>query len=398
MVVDRRWIETVPVFADFARAADPSAYARLPDCWCIGISDVINSTGAIDAGRYRDVNLVAAGCISAVSNALSGELSLFAFGGDGARFAVSPEHAQIAADALSRTATWARRELKLDLRVGMTTVAEIRAAGFDVRAAFLKPTEHVQYAMFSGGGLEWADAQLKRGEIGLPPAAPEDEPDLTGLSCQWGPVASRQGAILSLIVKPLPGAPQEHFAEVVTLVIETLEQSDRINPVPADGPEVHWPSAALGSQSRIASRGRPRWLRRVRAFATAAIAWLIFTLGLRVGRFDPGRYRREIATNSDFRKFDDGLFMTVDCSLESAERVRAILEDEASRGLFRYGLHLQDEALMTCVAPSIVTSDHLHFIDGSGGGYAEAARRLKAHRHTVAVANADDGSNAIVTC
>ena len=45
------------------------------------------------------------------------------FGGDGAHFAVPPEQGEAAAEALSRVATWAGRDLDLELRVGMTTVA-----------------------------------------------------------------------------------------------------------------------------------------------------------------------------------------------------------------------------------------------------------------------------------
>jgi hypothetical protein len=62
-------------------------YAALPDDWYIGVSDVVDSIGAIEAVRYRAVNLAGAASISAVANALGGELPLFVFGGDGARFA-----------------------------------------------------------------------------------------------------------------------------------------------------------------------------------------------------------------------------------------------------------------------------------------------------------------------
>ena len=141
---------------------------------------------------------------------------------DGARFAVPASEAQIAADALSRTAKWAQRDLDLDLRVGMTSVAEVRAAGFDARAAFWQASENVEYAMFSGGGMEWAEAQLKTGAIELQPAGPQDDPDLSGLSCQWGPIAPSNGNILSLIMKPAPHAASSAFAQVSSKVISIL--------------------------------------------------------------------------------------------------------------------------------------------------------------------------------
>lgn len=42
-----------------------------------------------------------------------------------------------------------------------------------------------------------------------------------------------------------------------------------------------------------------------------------------------------------------------------------------------YGLHQSDSALMTCSLFSLEESEHIHFIDGSDGGYALAARQLK---------------------
>jgi hypothetical protein len=44
----------------------------------------------------------------------------------------------------------------------------------------------------------------------------------------------------------------------------------------------------------------------------------------------------------------------------------------------RYGLHRQEAAMMTCFTPSVMRSDHVHFIDGARGGYATAATALKA--------------------
>ena len=68
--------------------------------------------------------------------------------------------------------------------------------------------------------------------------------------------------------------------------------------------------------------------------------------------------------------------MTMDCSLESIDSLKKLLVDAANEGILRYGLHIQDEALITCVVPSVYEKAHMHFIDGSGGGYAAAALQL----------------------
>ncbi len=374
--VSEQWLKTVPVLDHFAQVADASRFAPLPDGWVIGVSDVVDSTGAIAAGRYKAVNLAGAATISAVANELGGRLPLFVFGGDGARLAVPPDQATATVGALARVAMWVERDLDLRLRVGVTPVAAIRAAGFDARAAFWQASEHVRYAMFTGGGLEWAEAQLKSGAIGIAPGPADDEPDLTGLSCQWGAIPARQGKIVSLIVKQTTAASGARFADVAARIVTEIEGATGVNPVPTDGPAVRWPSAAVDLQARLPHERQPRWRRLLRVSASATLAWLVFRLGIRLGRFDPDRYRREIALNTDFRKFDDGLMMTVDCAPATATRLRTILDEAVAEGVVRYGMHMQDSALMTCVVPSVLASDHMHFIDGAGGGYASAAHQL----------------------
>ncbi len=371
------WLASVPTLANFAEAADPARYAPLPDDWVIGVSDVVNSTTAIAEGRYKAVNVAGAATISAVGNALGGPLQLFAFAGDGAHFAIPARHRATAELALARISDWVGRTLHLDLRVGTVPVADIRAAGLDARVALWAASPDVRYAMFSGGGLEWAEAQLKHGTVAVSAAADGTDPDLSGLSCQWGAIRPKQGAILSLIVKKPPDASQDRFAAVTDAVLAELEGEGRPNPVPQQGPDVQWPKGSIYLQSHVSYGHQPHWLRVTKVFLFQAMAWLVFKLGLRIGRFDATRYRREIAANTDFRKFDEGLLMTVDCTPETVERLRAILDAAEAEGAVRYGMHVQDEALMTCLVPSLVDSHHMHFVDGAGGGYAAAAQRLR---------------------
>lgn len=371
------WLETLPVIEQFSQVADSANYAAVPDDWLIGISDVVGSASEIRAGRYKAVNLAGAATISAVSNALAGALRLFVFGGDGAHFVVSPEHHGIAKNALARVAIWAERDLHLHLRVGMVRVSDARAAGFDTRVALWQASENVRYAMFTGGGLGWAEAQLKSGVIGLKSASTLEEPDLSGLSCQWGPVRSLNGSIVSLIVKPVGRDVSSGFVQAVTDVITTLDQASPLNPMPLNGPDVRWPAASLELQARVSRKNQSVWWRRWQVTVSAILIWLIFRLNIPVGRFDPARYRREIHENSDFQKFDEGLMMTVDCSAETISRLRSVLQSAADEGVIRYGIHLQDEALVTCVVPSVLTSDHMHFIDGADGGYVAAAQQLR---------------------
>src|SRR5271165_6801064 len=161
---------SLPVFDNFADAVKTKNYRPLPDDWVIGFSDVVGSTQAIAQGRYKAVNMVGAGVIAAVANAVNRRPFPFVFGGDGASLAVSGADAPAAAAALAGMAVFARSEFGFELRVATIPVREIRAGGRDVRVARFAASTHCLYAMFAGGGLMWFEQEAKRGRYALPTA------------------------------------------------------------------------------------------------------------------------------------------------------------------------------------------------------------------------------------
>jgi Protein of unknown function (DUF3095) len=368
----------IPVFRGFDRLMDPVLYVPLPDDWTIGVADIVESTKAIAAQRYKAVNMAGAAVIAAVTNALEGREFPFVFGGDGASFAVAPSDLAAARGALAATASWVRDGLELAMRVALVPVAVIRASGLDVRVARFGPSANLSYAMFSGGGLGFAEAAMKRGEFAVAPAPADTQPDLTGLSCRFEEIPSARGLILSVLVVPAERADPHLFRQVIEDLIHLIEKSpDAGRPVPAGGPPLRWPPQGVAYEAR-AARGGPLFARRSMVLAVTLWAYVVMRLGIKVGNFVPKTYVQQVVENSDFRKYDDGLRMILDCSEELAQALSDRLARAASDGIVRYGLHRQDAAMMTCFTPSVMRSDHVHFIDGARGGYASAATALKA--------------------
>jgi hypothetical protein len=368
----------IPVFRGFSSLMDPGLYSPLPDDWIVGVADIVESTKAIAAQRYKAVNMAGAAVISAVTNALDGREFPFVFGGDGASFAVSPDDLTRARDALSATATWVRDDLDLVMRVALVPVAAIRAQALDIRVARFGPSPNLSYAMFSGGGLGWAEAAMKRGEFAVEAAPSGTQPDLTGLSCRFEEIPASRGIILSVLVVPAPDADPAAFRKLIEGVIGLVERSpDAGRPVPAAGPPLRWPPAGVEYEAR-AARGGPLFKRRAVVLAHTLFVYVIMRFGIHVGGFVPKTYVQQVVENSDFRKYDDGLRMILDCTPELERALNDMLKSARSNGIVRYGLHRQDAAMMTCFTPSAMRSDHVHFIDGARGGYASAATALKA--------------------
>ncbi len=370
----------LPTSADFSRLGDPAAYVPLQDDWVVGVADIVRSTAAVEAGGYKQVNTVAAAVIAAIANGLGEKDFPFAFGGDGAGFALPAAEAELGRTAMAAVAGWAREAFDMTLRIAMVPVATIRESGHDVRVARFSPSADVSYAMFDGGGLAWAEQRMKAGAYQLEPATGDAaRPDLTGLTCRFSEIPASRGLILSIILMPAPAVAPERFTslagEILALGADGVEVG---SPVPPEGPEQHWPPAGFPIEAKVwaAKTGRALWSSRLSVLLRSFLAHLTFTTGIRVGRFDPKRYRAELVRNTDFRKFDDGLRMTLDCTPAVADRIEQRLRLAAADGIARIGTHRQEAALMTCFVPSASRSDHVHFVDGAAGGYAAAAAML----------------------
>ena len=369
---------SLPVFDNFADAVKTKNYRPLPDDWVIGFSDVVGSTQAIAQGRYKAVNMVGAGVIAAVANALGRRPFPFVFGGDGASFAVSPSDAPAAAQAMAAMAAFAHAEFELDLRIAAIPVRDIRAAARDVRVARFAASEHCNYAMFAGGGLSWFEERAKRGDYALPPAPRGALPDLSGLSCRWGVAPAKYGLVLSVIVSPRGDDPR-YPALVDEVVGMALAAAQSGRPITVESLGVGAAGQAIALE---ATAVKASGVSGMRAQLTAAMNYLIgltfHRFKLKAGGFDAALYTAEVAANADFRKYDDGLRMTLDCAPAFADDLEARLaatDDFADWGVFR-----QKAAQITCFVPSISEHGHVHFVDGAEGGYTMAATAMKARR------------------
>lgn len=338
-----RFYEELPAFDSFDGATEFEAYTPVPDDWVVLISDVVGSTVAIREGRYKDVNMVGAATITAVLN------------------------------ACDTTAV---------------PVAELRRRGVDVtvRKFLLSPGNHL--AMLAGGGAELADDLIKdaSGQWLLKAEGDRTPPDLEGLSCRWQPLSSRDGTMMTLMIKGRDSDPAAEAAllrRVLTNIARILGH-DLTASAPANegSMKFSWPPAGADREARSLARGGPVLKKKAWVLGTGLVQAWCEKFDKKAGDYDAPKYRQELRANTDFRKYDGVLRTVLDVTTEQAHAVEAYLEREHQAGHLVYGVYLTDAALMTCLVFSLEQSEHVHFIDGSDGGFAMAAvgfkERMKA--------------------
>jgi hypothetical protein len=381
-----RFYNALAPFRRFDDFTDLGAYEPVPDDWVVMIADVEGSTRAIGQGRYKAVNMVGAASITAVLNIRGAVEIPFVFGGDGGTMVVPGALGAAASDALLRLQAAAERMFGLALRVGAIPVADLRALGEDVRVRKyeLSPGNHL--AMFAGGGIERADALLKSAAPGGPYLlqAGDDpgDPDLEGLSCRWEPLTPKNGRMMTLMVQGTASDPAEEsrlLGEVLAAIADIL--GDRLAdfaPASSHSMRFKWPPRGLRLEARATAGAKGYGKRYRAALISSLIQFFCERFDRRAGAYNAPVYREELRANTDFRKYD-GLFRAVlDVSADQAERVERYLESQYRAGRLVYGLHLAGRALMTCLVFNLAQSEHVHFIDGSDGGFAVAATGFKA--------------------
>lgn len=377
------FFERLPVLRHARDTFDAQHYRAAPDDWALAVTDIVDSTGAIAAGRHKTVNFVAAMAIAAAKNLCAPESIPFLFGGDGAVLMVPPQHAAQARVALARARGAAQREHGLTLRVGLVSAGVLRRFGCDVRVGRYEPSPGNSFGVFLGGAVAvLEDAVRGRGHAELAAMAAIGEElddrapvDLTGLSCRWDALRSQRGKMLTLIIQGAPDPGAIHAA-----VLQLAQQDGDPRAVRTDNLRERWPPKGFMLEARARRRGGWLWASTARVLAETLLARVVMARGRPVGDFDPQRYRQEVATNTDFCRHDETLCFVIDCALERIDAIaRHVAQCAAAQG-FRFGMDVADTALMTCLVTSAAEGLHVHFVDGGGGGYTNAARQLKAAR------------------
>jgi hypothetical protein len=364
-----------PVLTDFAEALDPANYISVPDDWLIAVTDVVGSTAAISAGRYKDVNFAGAATIAGIQNAAPGRWLPFAFGGDGGVVLVPPDLAVTARTALKGVQRIVQNALSLGTRAALIPVSAVRAQGFDVRIAYQTLSGQRKLAMLSGGGVDRAEEMCKSAD-GAPFAitadANDQDADLTGLSCRWLPLNARRGVMLTAIIR---ATEKSLLSPTYADIYAGIQAAARGNwcPVSQSNMRFKWPPPG-GAIERAIGRS---WFR---VYGESFFATLSTATGRTIGGYNGRAYDASVPAHSDYRKFADSLRMVIDCSTREADGIEKLLTFAKERGAIDFGLHRASSALMTCFVSNTDDGGHVHFIDGADGGYTLAAQQLKAKR------------------
>lgn len=377
---------SLPLLTEFSDAGRQESFVPLPGDWHVVMCDVRNSTAAVEAGHYKNVNTLGAAVITAMLNAAGGTEIPFIFEGDGAMLCVPPELLNDARAALLQTQALARKSFELELRIATMPVARIREAGFNILVARYRVSDNYVQAMFAGGGMAYADRCMKDPATAplcrVEPGSIEPGGNFEGLECRWQDIPSRHGETVSVMVTVLVDDAEEAnriYRELIATVREIYGADDTCHPVWPPNLAFSFNGRQLGNEVGVRAMERSawgKWLYLMKMRGTVLLGWFLITFGIRTSATDWGRYKTVLARNSDVKKFNDCFRQVLAGNTAQREALTAWLDQRFARRELVYGVHVANRAQMTCLVFDH-SGRHLHFIDGADGGLSMAAKALK---------------------
>jgi len=350
-------------------------FTAVPRDWHVIITDIKGSTAAVANGLNETVNLIATGSIVAVLNlAFKAKISIpFFFGGDGATFIVPSILIDLALKKLTIFRKNTLQNFNVDLRVGTVSVDQLYKEGHQINICKFAISDFFAIPVVLGNGLNYAESLIKAEDYAL--LKEEDlteELDLNGMQCRWDRIA-----------------PPENVKEVVTLLVmapkienqalslsKVMEGIDKIyggikTRQPISVGQLKFNSTFQRMSSEMRARiGKIKFFELVRDWFVNSFGTLYFLTS------SGKRYLNRLVETSDTLVLD-GKINTVICGDEQQrEKLIDLLDELEQKGEIVYGLFRSPDSIMSCYVRDL-KDDHIHFVDGAGGGYTQAAKMLK---------------------
>lgn len=355
--------------------SEPHLFFRVPEDWHIIITDVKGSTRAVTEGKHETVNLVATGSIVAVLNkAYKLDITVpFFFGGDGATFLVPPELKEQALQCLLQHQENTRNNFELELRVGYVPLTEIYTNGHDLLVTKLKTSDLFSIPVALGTGLQFAEKQIK-GHDYLAPVMPESdtELDMSGMECSWDRIKppEKYDEVVSLLVLAQPGANQAVTYRKVAELIENIYGSpEQRKPITESQLKLKRTLQKINREMR----GKFARYNLFYLFTT----WLKLAIGPLYFKTRAGKkYLHQLVQLSDTLVIDGKISTVISGNIGQRMELEKGLHQLELAGEIWYGSYVSTDSVLSCYVRSR-NEKHVHFVDGSDGGYTRAAMALK---------------------
>lgn len=351
-------------------------FSKIPDDWHVVITDIKGSTQAVIDNRHEQVNFIATGSIVTVLNiAFSMNVTVpFFFGGDGATFIIPNSLIDKIMKALTIYKNNTLENFNLELRASSVPVEKLHAEGHEIRIARFSSSANFAIPVVLGNGLNYAE-QLIKGDsyIFSNPEVENEELDLNGMQCRWDkipPPEDKEEIVTLLIIAREVSQQAEVFKKILRKMDDLYGSPEKRQPISIAMLRLKTTFNRLGSEMRVRF-GKIRFIKLLQTWFFGVFIYFYFKT--RNGR----NYLKSLVEMSDTLVMDGKINTVISGTKKQRVALQELLDKMEANNEIVYGMHLSNASIMSCYVRD-VKDDHIHFVDGSDGGYTQAARMMKA--------------------
>jgi len=356
--------------------SQPDAFRQVPKDWQIIVTDIKGSTMAVKSGMFELVNLVATGSIIAALNiALKTKVDLpFFFGGDGATILVPPTLLDEIIAALEQHRKNVKKEFNIDLRVGSVAVSSVYENDCELKIAKVSINPLYTIPIVLGSGLYYAEKVIKLKDIDSQQSSNQSAVlSLEGMECRWNripPPKDKDEIVCILITATKESEQAKIYKKILDKTNEIYGSHKKRNPI------------SLPRLELDTSFGKIRAELKMRKINFSFLEWLKNWSITVIGKYwylkskSGKKYLNELIQLSDIFVLDGRINMIISSRTAQRETLELYLDYLEKNGDIFYGIHVSQQSIISCYVRNRDTN-HIHFIDGSGGGYTQAAVSMK---------------------
>ena len=197
--------------------------------------------------------------------------------------------------------------------------------------------------------------------------------NLEGMECRWNSIEPPENAqeVVCLLVTVRSGRPQAAiFRTILTEIDKIYGPPQSRSPISVRKLRLKATLGKINTEMRARVGGFDlRYL---------FVNWLQTLFGVLYFRYDKNGqyYLRRLVQLSDTLMLDGRINTVISGTVRQRNSLVAVLEELENQREIHFGLHISTESVMSCYVRDR-RDQHIHFVDGLGGGYTQAASMLK---------------------
>lgn len=349
----------------------------VPNDWHVVVTDVKNSSKAIEDGNHFVVNLIATGSIIAILNIANyHKISVpYFFGGDGATIIIPNEIKDECIKALQKHQDNSFNNYGLFLRVGEMPVADIYTNNYELEIAKFKVNDLYSMPIIIGAGLHYAEGIIKKHQNKYSQQNLKDyKVNLEGMECRWDKIKppSTEHRILSLLATATDKDEQRTvYADILDALESIYGSHKERSPVTLNGLNLKasWKHVHNEQLVREGSKNIKKLFKQ-----------LIYNIvGKAYVKYDPEvkEYLTQLVQLTETLVLDGRINTVITGSQIQHNKLIELLTKLEESNKINFGYHISSECIMSCYVRDR-KGKHVHFVDGGNGGYTKAAITYKS--------------------